>query len=211
MRLVLCDDNLILGEALAPALAARGQQVVAITTSLTDCIAAVSAHQPDACLLGLRFPEEKDGLAAVHAISQRQPGTAIVILTTVRDASIAREARKAGVAGVLSKDQSVSQIAEALDVVASGGTVFESTLSHRARVAAPRRRDPLDELTPRESEVLRRIVAGQGTEQMASEMNISPSTLRTYVKNLLSKLGTHSRLQAAALASREGLVVELSA
>jgi DNA-binding NarL/FixJ family response regulator len=53
-------------------------------------------------------------------------------------------------------------------------------------------------------------VAGQGTVQMAGEMNISASTLRTYVKNLLTKLGTHSRLQAAALASREGLVAELS-
>ena len=59
--------------------------------------------------------------------------------------------------------------------------------------------------------MLRRIVEGQGTGQMAKEMNIATSTLRTYVKNLLTKLGTHSRLQAAALASREGLVAELSA
>jgi DNA-binding CsgD family transcriptional regulator len=66
-------------------------------------------------------------------------------------------------------------------------------------------------LTPREREVLRRIVAGQGTGQMSREMSIATSTLRTYVKNLLTKLGTHSRLQAAALASREGLLTEMSA
>lgn len=59
--------------------------------------------------------------------------------------------------------------------------------------------------------MLRRIVAGQNPGQMANEMSIAISTLRTYVKNLLTKLGTHSRLQAAALASREGLLAELSA
>jgi len=96
-------------------------------------------------------------------------------------------------------------------VVASGGAVFEPALLSRARVAAPQLGEPLYELTPRESEVLRRIVAGQGTLQMAHEMNVSASTLRTYVKNLFSKLGTHSRLQAAALARREGLVAQLSA
>jgi two-component system, NarL family, nitrate/nitrite response regulator NarL len=66
-------------------------------------------------------------------------------------------------------------------------------------------------LTPREREVLLRIAAGQSTGQMAREMHIATSTLRTYVKNLLTKLGTHSRLQAAALASREGLLAEQSA
>jgi two-component system, NarL family, nitrate/nitrite response regulator NarL len=211
MRLVLCDDNLILDEALAPALEAGGHEVVAITTSPAAGVAAVSAQKPDACLLDPRSPDDEDGLSAVRAIRLRQPGTAVVILASTPDPSVAGEARRLGVAGFLSKDQNVAQIVRALDVVASGGTVFESTLSCHARATAPQRSEPPYELTPRESEVLRRIVAGQGTEQMADEMNIAPSTLRTYVKNLLSKLGTHSRLQAAALASREGLVAELSA
>jgi DNA-binding CsgD family transcriptional regulator len=66
-------------------------------------------------------------------------------------------------------------------------------------------------LTPREKEVLRRIVAGQGTAQMAAEMDIAVNTLRSYVKNVLTKLGAHSRLQAAALATREDLLSELPA
>jgi len=70
---------------------------------------------------------------------------------------------------------------------------------------------PLYRLTPREKEVLRRIVAGQSTVQMAREMNIAIDTLRTYVKNVLAKLGAHTRLQAAALASREDLLGEMSA
>jgi DNA-binding NarL/FixJ family response regulator len=211
MRLVLCDDNLILGEALAAALQACGHQVVAVTTSVAAGTAAVSAHMPDACLLDLRFPGGDDGLGAVRTIRRRCPGTAVVVLSGTPDLSIACQARELGVAGFLSKDQNVAKIAQALEVIASGGAVFESTLSSHARSVAPRRAAPLYELTPRETEVLRRIVAGQSTWQMAREMNIATSTLRTYVKNLLAKLGTHSRLQAAVLASREGLVAELSA
>jgi two-component system nitrate/nitrite response regulator NarL len=210
MRLVLCDDNLLLGEALAPALTASGHQIAAITTSLAGGLAAIRAHRPDACLIGLRFPGE-DGLAGIRAIRQRHPGTAIVILARAADPPIAWEARKLGVAGFLSKDANVAQIAQALAEVAAGGTVFEPGLSSRPVTGVSRGDRRLYELTPREQEVLRRIVDGQGTGQMAKEMNIATSTLRSYVKTLLTKLGTHSRLQAAALASREGLVAGAAA
>jgi two-component system nitrate/nitrite response regulator NarL len=211
MRLVLCDDNLLLGEALAPALSASGHQIAAITTSLDEALAAIHVKRPDACLLGLRCPGE-DGAAAIRVIRQCHPGTAVVVLATAADPALAWEARRLGVAGFLTKDSGVVQITQALDTIAAGGTRFEPALPLRpAVVRAARRAQPLYELTPREQEVLRRIVEGQGTGQMATEMNIATSTLRSYVKTLLSKLGTHSRLQAAALASREGLITELSA
>ena len=88
MRLVLCDDNLLLGEALAPALMASGHQIAAITTSLAGGLAAIRARRPDACLIGLRFPGE-DGLAGIRAIRQRHPGTAVVILARAADPSVA--------------------------------------------------------------------------------------------------------------------------
>jgi two-component system nitrate/nitrite response regulator NarL len=210
MRLVLCDDNLLLGEALAPALTASGHQIAAITTSLAGGLAAIRARRPDACLIGLRFPGQ-DGLAGIRAIRQRHPGTAVVVMARAADPSTASEARKLGAAGFLSKDANVAQIAEALAEVAAGGTVFEPGLPSPPVARAPRRDRRVYELTPREREVLRRIVDGQGTGQMAKEMNIATSTLRSYVKTLLTKLGTHSRLQAAALASREGLVAEVPA
>ncbi len=133
-----------------------------------------------------------------------------MILSGTSDPAEWAEARRLGVASFLGKDQNVSQIAQALDLVASGTSVFGPNLSSHRATLASRRANPRYELTPREREVLRRIVAGQGTGQMATEMNIAASTLRTYVKNLLTKLGMHSRLQAAALADREGLLVELS-
>ena len=80
------------------------------------------------------------------------------------------------------------------------------------RTAAPPREDLLGTLTPRETQVLHRIVAGQSTGQMALEMDVAISTLRSYIKNILSELGVHSRLQAAAIASRAstGLVNRLT-
>jgi two-component system nitrate/nitrite response regulator NarL len=191
-------------------LTASGHQIAAITTSLAGGLAAIRARRPDACLIGLRFPGE-DGLAGIRAIRQRHPGTAVVILARAADPSVAWGARKLGVAGFLSKDVNVTQIVQALAAVAAGGTVFEPGLPSRPVATAPRRDLRLYELTPREREVLRRIVDGQGTGQMAKEMNIATSTLRSYVKTLLTKLGTHSRLQAAALASREGLVAKVPA
>lgn len=206
MRLVLCDDNQILGEALGVALAGRGHQVLATTTSTMRGIAAVARHQPDACLLDLRFPSPPDGLEAARIIRRRHPGTAVVVLSGVIDPAVRSEAMAVGVAGFLRKDQNVGHIADALDAIASGGVVFDSMLTARPVPGASRRGRAAYVLTAREKEVLRRMVAGQSTTEMSREMEIEVSTLRTYVKNVLTKLGAHSRLQATALAVREQLL-----
>lgn len=209
MRLVLCDDNRILCEALAVALEARGHRVVATATTVDDGLAAVARLHPDVCLLDLRFPAGPVGLDAAREIRARHPRTKVVLLSGCTDPATWSAARQAGVAGLLGKDQSVDQIAAALNVVAGGGSASVAVGSGSPPVAAPRRRGGLlDTLTPRETQVLRRIGAGQSTAQMAREMSIATSTLRTYVKTVLGKLGVHNRLQAAALAASEGLVGE---
>jgi two-component system, NarL family, nitrate/nitrite response regulator NarL len=207
MRLVLCDDNRILCDALAAALESRGHQTLAIATTAGDGVAAVAGCHPDACLLDLRFPGGEDGLGAARAIRQNYPDTAVLVLSALTDPATASRAREIGVAGFLAKDQNIDQIADALDVIAAGGQAFSPV---RARAPSPRRAPErpsyrLSALTQREQEVLRRIAQGQSTGQMAREMEITTSTLRTYVRNALAKVGVHSRLEAAALVSREGL------
>src|SRR5215470_17299305 len=208
MRLVLCDTNRILCEALAAVLGARGHQVLAITTGAGDCIAAVAEHDPDVCVLDLRLPGTDAGLTAARAMRENHPRTAVLVLSGLTDPEIWREVRKMGLAGFLCKNRSVDQIADALDVIIAGGAVFGPVVYAQQGVRpAQRARAHLPYLlTEREREVLRRIVAGQSTPQMAREMEIATSTLRTYVRNLLVKIGAHSRLQAAALATREGLL-----
>lgn len=222
MRLVLCDENRILGEALAAAIGGREHRVLAVTTSVADGLAAVAIHRPDLVMLDSRFSDETrhpggeraDGLGAARQFREHYPDTAVLVVATYADPRTCAMAMEIGLAGFLRKDRPVSELAEALDVIAQGGVVYDPRLARQAvRSASGTRRHtrPAYLLTPREREVLRRIVAGQGTSQMAGEMCITASTLRTYVKNLLAKLGAHSRLQAAALAARGDFPDELSA
>jgi two-component system, NarL family, nitrate/nitrite response regulator NarL len=211
MRLVLCDDNRLLCEALASILQAHGHDVLAIATSATDSVAATATHRPDACLLDVRFPDGS-GLDAARAIKRCHADAKILVLSCVSDLEVLSEAKNIGVAGYVRKDLKADTIIAALDVIGAGGTAFGPKYSGQAswRMATPPRDGLLDALTPRETQVLRRIVAGQSTGQMAREMNVATSTLRSYIKNILAKLGAHSRLQAAAIACREpGLFVGL--
>lgn len=203
MRLVICDGNQILSEALADALEGdHGFNSVAVTTA-DECVAAVGSYMPDTCVLEVRLPETADGLRLIGEIRKRFPGTAVVVTSDASDPSTVAKAKDLGIAGFLAKSRSVSEVADALRRIASGQPVFDlapHTASHRG---------PSFSLTPREAEVLRRIAAGQSTRQMAYEMNIAVSTLRTYIKNVFAKIGVHSRLEAAAVARRANLLGEM--
>lgn len=211
MRLVLCDDNRILCEALAVALEARGHQVLATAMESTAGIAEVERHRPDVCLLDLRFPDATDGLGVARVIRERYPETAVLVLSGLADPAVLAEATRLGVAGVLRKDQNVDHIAGALDVIASGGVVNGPVKARTPQSRGGHRYHPVRDLTSREKEVLRRIVAGQSTAQMTREMGVAASTLRTYVKSMLTKLGAHTRLEAAILATREDLLGDQNA
>lgn len=203
MRLVLCDSNRILCEALASMLQARGHPVSAIATTASDSIAAVTANRPDACLLDLRFPDGS-GLDVARAIRHRVPETKVVVFSHVIDPAEVSEAKKIGVAGFLRKDQKPEAITGALGVISAGRTAFDigsSRRTCRGTMPSPTE-EMLRKLTPRERQVLRRIVAGQSTAQMAREMNVAMSTLRSHIGRVLNKLGAHSQVQAAAIASR---------
>ena len=96
MRLVLCDDNRILCEALAVALEARGHRVLATATTSMLGIAEVARHRPDACLLDLGFPDPPDGLGAARVIRERYPETAVLVLSGLADPAVLSEATQIG-------------------------------------------------------------------------------------------------------------------
>jgi two-component system, NarL family, nitrate/nitrite response regulator NarL len=210
VRLVICDNQRILAEALAAALGARGYQVLAVTTTVTDGLSAVSASEPDLCLLELKLGDQLGGLDVARAIRQWYPATKVLVLSEVTDPAVLSQAKSSGAVGFLHKDLSVDQIAAALGVIAAGGRVPGPGLL-RARNRGTARPDPgtpLDNLSPREKEIVTRIVRGESTRQMSFAMSVTAETVRTYVKNVLAKLGAHSRLQLAALASRDGWLIE---
>ena len=203
MRLVLCDNNRILCEALASMLQKRGHRVLAIATTASDSIAAVATNRPDACLLDLRFPDGS-GLDVARAIRRSVPETKIVVFSCITDPAVVSEAKKMGVAGFLRKDQKPETITGALAVISVGRMAFDLGCSRQPsrRTMPSSTEELLRGLTPRERQVLQRIVAGQSTWQMAREMNVAMSTLRSHIGGVLNKLGAHSRVQAAAIASR---------
>jgi two-component system, NarL family, nitrate/nitrite response regulator NarL len=203
VRIVLCDNNRILCEALASMLQARGHPVLAIATTASDSIVAVATSRPDACLLDLRFPDGS-GLDVARAIRCRVPGTKIVIFSRITDPAVVSEAKKIGVAGFLRKDQKPQAITRALEVISVGRMAFDLGCSRQSsrRMMLPPTEEMFRNLTPRERQVLQRIVEGQSTGQMAREMNVAMSTLRSHIGRVLNKLDAHSQVQAAAIASR---------
>jgi DNA-binding NarL/FixJ family response regulator len=207
MKILICDRQLMLAEALASALDARGYDVLAVTTTVSGPRDAFADYVPDICLLGLQAGQQLSGPDTVRAILQGYPGTKVLVLSEATTPDVLSQLIRSGVAGLIHQDRSVAQIAETLDAIEAGQNVLDP-----GPLRAPARdTSMLGELSPREKEILARIAGGQSTRQMSCAMNITVDTVRTYVKNVLTKLGAHSRLQLAALASRDGLLIEQEA
>jgi DNA-binding NarL/FixJ family response regulator len=204
MKILICDQQRMLAEALASALDARGYDVLAVTTTVSDALSVADDCAPDVCLLGLQPGHEFSGPDTVRAILQGYPGTKVLVLSGVADHETLSRLMRSGAAGLTHQDYSVAQLAAALDAIEAGRNVLDP-----GPLPVPARdTNRLCELSPREKEILLRIARGQSTRQMSCEMNITVDTVRTYVKNVLAKLGAHSRLQLAALASRDGLLMD---
>jgi two-component system, NarL family, nitrate/nitrite response regulator NarL len=204
VKILICNRQRMLAEALASALDAHGYDVLAVTMTVSDALGAADGCTPDVCLLGLPSGRGWSGPDAVRAILQRYPGTKVLVLLEVADRETLAELKRSGVGGVTHQDQSVAEIASALDAIEAGRNVLDPGPLQAPAPGAKRMCD----LSPREWEIVARIVGGQSTRQMSFAMNITVDTVRTYVKNVLAKLGAHSRLQLAALASREGLLID---
>jgi two-component system nitrate/nitrite response regulator NarL len=201
MRLLICDDHRMLVEALSMALTNNGHTIVATALDPDEAVTAARDHQPDACLLDVNFPGGS-GLDAIHRIREVSAGTKVVILSASFSSRLVAEAIAQGAHGFIGKEKPIGAIIEALELAHHGHLavdplVLQNVLRPRAQVD-----DPLWVLkfvTEREWEVLRCIVDGLSTEQMTDQLGVHRSTARTHVQNLLTKLGVHSRLQAAAL------------
>ena len=204
MRILLCDDHVLLAEALESLLSAAGHQV-SVASSSEQALRALEEQQPDVCVLDIGLPDG-DGIEVLAHASECSPSTQVLMLSASRDPELVRAAIDLGARGYLCKDVGVIEVIRAVERVQDGEVVLDPQV---VKALAQRPRAQLDDidwllgfLTPREREVLRRIVLGQGTHEMAMDMRVSRSTARTHVQNVLRKLGVHSRLEAVAAVSR---------
>lgn len=204
MKILLCDDHVLLAEALESMLRAAGHQVL-VTRSPKEALARLADEQPDVCVLDMGFPDG-DGIEVLSRAAESSPSTKVMMLSATRDPELVRTAMDLGARGYVCKGVGVVEVIRAVERVGEGDIVLDPlVVQELTRRARPRQDDIewlIGFLTRREREVLRRIVMGQSTQEMARDMHVSRSTARTHVQNVLQKLGVHSRLQAVAAVSR---------
>ncbi len=211
MRILLCDDHTMFSEALAVVLGARGHHVVGCTVSPAEAIAASREQPVDLCLLDLHF-QSGTSVPAIPELVASSPQMKVVVLSATDDVHLLRAAVDAGAHGVAGKIDNIDNVVAVAERVHSGEMVIADQ-SLRAAVmgsSSRARPSPAQELarflTDREREVLRRLVQGESTEMLARNMGVRYSTARTHIQNVLTKLGVHSKLEAVAMAVKEGLV-----
>ena len=174
--------------------AANGDEAVRLARQL----------QPDIVLMDLLMPV-MDGIAATALIRRELPDTEVIALTSVlEDASVVGAVR-AGAIGYLLKDTDADALCRAIKAAAAGQVQLTPQAAARLMqvVSAP---DSPEELTERETEVLRLLAQGQANKQIAHVLHIAEKTVKVHVSNILGKLGVQSRTQATLYAIRIGLV-----
>ncbi len=214
VRVMVVDDHRLLAEALASALKLRGHRVLAAAAPSAGAADLVVSRAPEVCLLGTGTPAEPGVFEPVARIKKERPQVAVVVLGPVPSPRGIAAAFAAGASGYVRHDERIEGVERAMIKARAGDAavapgLLQGAFAELLNPAA----QPDDEgarllqlLTPREVEVLVRVAEGEDTRLIAAGMAIAPSTARTHVQRVLMKLGVGSRLEAAALAARTGLL-----
>jgi DNA-binding NarL/FixJ family response regulator len=209
MRVVVADDSVLLREGIVRLLEESGLEVVAQAASADDLLRKARAHKPDIAVVDIRMPpgNADDGLQAARQIRSELPETSVLVLSQYVDEHYAVQLLEDGADGVgyLLKDRvsDVDSFLDAIRRVAEGGSALDPEVV--SQMVGRRDDDPLQELTPREREVLELIAAGRNNAQIAAALYLSPKTVRNNVSNVLTKLQVADRAEAIVRAREAGL------
>ena len=193
MRVILADDAVVIRQGLARLLADEDVEVAAQVGDAGALLAAVERDPPDAVVVDIRMPPtfSSEGLDAAQAIRDRHPAVGVLVLSQHVDTAYAMKLldEGAGRVGYLLKDRiaDVAALVDALRRVRAGETVVDPGLVGEL-LDAPRREDPLAELTPREREVLALVAEGRTDRGIAEALWLSPKTVETHVRTIFRKL-----------------------
>ena len=206
IRVMLVDDHTMVRRGLAAFLKVFDDlQLAGEADSGEAAIQLCAEVLPDVILMDMVMPD-MDGAAATRAIRQQFPQVQVLALTSYKEGDLVKNALEAGAIGYLLKDVSADNLAGAIRAAHSG----RATLSPQAAQALVEtaNQPPLPglDLTEREREVLALMVEGLNNTQIAGRLMVSPSTIKSHVSNILSKLGVDSRTEAVTLALRSHLI-----
>ena len=209
IRILIADDHPLVREGLAAVLEHESDlEVVGQAGDGIEAVALARRLAPDVILMDLQMPR-MDGVAAIKQIKQEAPAIAVIILTTYDTDDYIFHGIEAGARGYLLKDSSPDEVVRAIRAVSRGESLIEPRVASRLldRLSqypvAPRHEAGL---TPREVEVLNLMAKGAVNKQIAGQLLIGESTVKTHIIHILGKLGVHGRTEAVMEAARRGII-----
>ena len=208
MRVVLAEDSVLLREGVARILAEAGFEVVGQAGNADELMLKVRSYSPDVAIVDIRMPptHTDEGLRAAQEIREKHPTVGVLVLSQYVEAAYAMEllAESAEGVGYLLKDRvsDVNEFADAVRRVGEGGSALDPTIVSQL-VGRRRRDDPIDQLTPREREVLGLMAEGRSNSGIAEQLVVTERAVEKHVTSIFSKL----RLPAAAEDHRRVLAV----
>jgi DNA-binding NarL/FixJ family response regulator len=221
VRIVVADDHQVVRTGFATLLDTQPDfEVVGTAVNGSEAVRICRELRPDVVLMDVRMPGT-DGIEATRQLAEPgEDGPRILILTTFDLDDYVYDALCAGASGFLLKDVTAERLFEAVRVIAAGDALLAPAVTRRlisefSRIR-PRQATPstamaaLDELTPRETEVLRLIAEGLSNPEIAARLVVTEETVKTHVSRVLGKLGLRDRTQAVVTAYESGLVVPRS-
>ncbi|NUS73135.1 MAG: response regulator transcription factor [Corynebacteriales bacterium] len=214
LRVLIADDQALMRTGFR--MIVESEPDMTVVAEAHDGVSAVSLaqeHRPDVVLMDIRMPK-MDGIAATRQLAgpDAPTPTAVLVLTTFDLDEYVYAALRAGASGFLLKDEPVDQLIHALRVVAEGDALLAPAVTRRLIQEFTRRPDPshapgaLAVLTRRELEVLTLMAKGLSNAEIAQELVLGQTTVKTHVSRVLLKLNLRDRVQAVVLAYEQGLV-----
>lgn len=209
---VLADDQELVRSGLRSLMESRGLDVLAEAENGREAVELTMLHRPDVLVMDIRMPA-MDGIAATRELARFDLPTRILMLTTYDLDEYVYDALRAGAAGFMLKSTPPDRLEDAIEIVAAGEALLAPVVTARLIEEHVRRPPPVDdvppelaELTPREREVLILIARGLSNDEIADDLVVSHSTVKSHINRILSKLELTSRAQVVVTAYESGLV-----
>jgi DNA-binding NarL/FixJ family response regulator len=205
---LVVDDHELVAEALARALDIEPDLVVVgRSASVAEAVRAARELHPDVVLMDFQLPDGR-GTDATARIKHERPQTEVVMLTGLAEGAVLAAALESGCSGFVTKSGSFRELPSTIRGVLAGEVRIPPSMMHQlAAHLRPRPAAVGIDLTKREVEVLRLLADGKSTNAIVQELFLSVHTVRNHVRSILTKLNAKSRLEAVAVATREGLLV----
>jgi len=206
IRVMLVDDHTMVRKGLATILKVFPDlQLAGEAENGVEAIKLCDEVQPDVILMDMVMPD-MDGATATRIIRQQFPQVQVIVLTSFKEGELIKNALEAGAIGYLLKDVSADELARAIRAAYVGRATLSPEAAQTLVETANQPPAPGLDLTEREREVLTLMIEGLNNTQIAGRLTVSPSTIKSHVSNILSKLGVASRTEAVTLALRNRIV-----